>query len=143
MLRFLFSWKLADLLTTADLAAQFRQAATYVDRILRGARPADLLVQPTKFKLVINTKAAKGLGITVPQSLLVTADELMNWRCFAAMHFVRFWHIANIPTRSTNVRFGERLGSLSARWSSVVGPIVTRYADAAVWFCCGRPPQPK
>jgi putative ABC transport system substrate-binding protein len=66
------------LLTTADLAAQFRQAATYVDRILRGARPADHLVQPTKFKLVINTKTAKGLGITVPQSLLVTADELMD-----------------------------------------------------------------
>jgi ABC-type uncharacterized transport system substrate-binding protein len=62
-----------------DLAAQFGQAATYVDRILRGARPADLPVQqPTKFKLVINLKAAKGLGITVPQSLLVTADEVME-----------------------------------------------------------------
>jgi ABC-type uncharacterized transport system substrate-binding protein len=62
-----------------DLAAQFGQAATYVDRILRGARPADLPVQqPTKFKLVINLKAAKGLGITVPQSLLVTADEVLE-----------------------------------------------------------------
>jgi putative ABC transport system substrate-binding protein len=62
-----------------DLAAQFGQAATYVDRIFRGARPADLPVQqPTKFKLVINLKAAKGLGITVPQSLLVTADEVME-----------------------------------------------------------------
>jgi putative ABC transport system substrate-binding protein len=62
-----------------DLAAQFGQAATYVDRIFRGARPADLPVQqPTKFKLVINLKAAKGLGITVPESLLVTADEVME-----------------------------------------------------------------
>jgi putative tryptophan/tyrosine transport system substrate-binding protein len=62
-----------------DLAAQFGQAATYVDRIFKGTKPADLPVQqPTKFKLVINLKAAKGLGITIPQSLLVTADEVME-----------------------------------------------------------------
>lgn len=62
-----------------DLADQFGQAATYVDRIFKGTRPPDLPVQqPTKFKLVINLKTAKGLGITVPQSLLATADEVIE-----------------------------------------------------------------
>jgi putative ABC transport system substrate-binding protein len=62
-----------------DLAAQFGQAAIYVDRILRGTRAADLPVQqPTKFKLVLNLKTAKELGITVPQSLLVTADTVIE-----------------------------------------------------------------
>jgi putative ABC transport system substrate-binding protein len=62
-----------------DLADHFGQAATYVDRIFKGTKPADLPVQqPTKFKLVINLKTAKGLGITVPQSLLLTADEVIE-----------------------------------------------------------------
>jgi len=62
-----------------DLANQFGQAATYVDRIFKGTKPADLPVQqPTKFKLVINLKTAKGLGITVPQPLLLTADEVIE-----------------------------------------------------------------
>jgi putative ABC transport system substrate-binding protein len=62
-----------------DLVDPFRRAATYVDRILRGEKPGDLPVQlPTKFEMIVNRKTAKALGLEVPLSILVRADEVID-----------------------------------------------------------------
>ena len=89
-----------------DFSDGYRNGGVYVGKILRGASPADLpVMQPTKFQLVINLKTAKVLDVTVPSTLLVIADEVLEQIYAAAL--VASWHECEVPQCALDPTLGD------------------------------------
>jgi hypothetical protein len=77
--------------------------------LLGGTRPADLpFEEPSHYKLVINLKTAKATGIELPVNFVALADEVIEYRCFAAAHLVAFWHKADMSMASVMSAFGGK-----------------------------------